>query len=463
MPKTLLGPHNAPQSGGERSVPYDRRGLAATGLVLGTWIVWTLLDIGYIWCYGVDIPFWDEWDATVPYLTGDKPCSWESLWASHNEHRLVIPKLAAIGLLWIGDGDFRTPMYVSAILLSAACGAILWSLRRRRGRFVATDVVVPLVLLPWIHSENLLWAFQLAFVLNAVLPCLMMASLIALRPHRPQTAYFVYGVCALTLPLTGAAGTVVSFFAAPVLWLPAQAAWSAGRWKQSLGWIAASLLVWGVCAAAFVPRQERHPGAPWSQIMVQTGIVATTILGDSPGAIRHWAGVGCAAAIGLAAWRLAAVARGRPGDRSLWLGLLAILIGLAAVCGAIAYGRTGVGGTLAKRYATLVAPLVVLVYVVAEQCLSGRARQAATWSLVVLFAGLQWDYVRGGRDVAAFQSSERNRFRDLLLTGVDVDMAVKANGMSLHPDPQVLQRGLRGLAAARIGYFEKINVDRPPQ
>jgi hypothetical protein len=261
--------------------------------------------------------------------------------------------------------------------------------------------------------------------------------------------------------LTGAAGTVFALCMAPTLWMPARVAWRAGRRSQSLGWIVLSLAIVGVALAAFVPRREYFPAAPWPQVLKDTATVMTTVVGVVPDRVRSWVGACCALASAWAAWRLAVVAWTRPSERMRSLGLLAVLLALVATCAAISYGRSGRGGTLAPRYATLVAPLVVLVYVVAEQYLAGRVRRAATLVLPAVFALLQWRFIADGIDYGERQLAQRGAFRSALIAGVNVNEVVVLYGQYVYPHPGILREELLRLAEERVSYFAEINVGGP--
>jgi hypothetical protein len=64
----------------------SRRVVAWT--VWGIWAVMTIAALAFVWRFGNDVPFWDEWNM-VNALTGAQPITIKWLWALHNGHRIL--------------------------------------------------------------------------------------------------------------------------------------------------------------------------------------------------------------------------------------------------------------------------------------------------------------------------------------------------------------------------------------
>src|SRR5687767_6111155 len=65
-------------------------------LVIAVCVALFLVHYSFIWRYGVNVPFWDEWDAlNAPHLPNGLSLEW--LFAQHNEHRIATTKL----LIWV--------------------------------------------------------------------------------------------------------------------------------------------------------------------------------------------------------------------------------------------------------------------------------------------------------------------------------------------------------------------------
>ncbi|MGO8822669.1 MAG: hypothetical protein ACLQT6_09730 [Desulfomonilaceae bacterium] len=62
--------------------------------------------------YAVDVPFWDDW-AHVPMIRHflDGNLQWSELWAQHNEHRLLIFRIARLFFVWASHWNLVYEMY----------------------------------------------------------------------------------------------------------------------------------------------------------------------------------------------------------------------------------------------------------------------------------------------------------------------------------------------------------------
>ena len=116
------------------------------------------LHLFYIRKYGVNTPWMDEWEALKPGNL-DYQLHWNWLFASHNEHRIVLTKL----LNWIQfhiDGlNYRHTMYANFILYSGVVFALReWFLVTIWQKFIFT-----LFAMSTLSVENFSWAFQNQF------------------------------------------------------------------------------------------------------------------------------------------------------------------------------------------------------------------------------------------------------------------------------------------------------------
>lgn len=138
----------------------------------------------------VDIPYLDQWEL-VPLLekTGNNSLSFGDLWAQHNEHRILIPKLIMLGLAKASAWDTRYELATTYVLALLLYGLLLAAVRRgaSSGDDANTHWVIPLLSI-FVFSlnqwENWFLGWQLQVLLAAVcilgaLQCLLHAT------HRP--------------------------------------------------------------------------------------------------------------------------------------------------------------------------------------------------------------------------------------------------------------------------------------
>jgi hypothetical protein len=119
--------------------------------------------------YGNATPYWDQWDSEAHGLYMsllDGRLGWEELVAAHNEHRILIPRLLAIGLLSAnGLWNPLLQMVVNAGLhVGLACLLVSLLTRIVGRRFLPVILTFCLPLFGWPYGwENTLAGFQSCF------------------------------------------------------------------------------------------------------------------------------------------------------------------------------------------------------------------------------------------------------------------------------------------------------------
>lgn len=132
----------------------------------------------YIWQEGVNVPFWDEWDASVPVAikTAEGTLTLRDLLSQHVQQRIFFTKLTTAiltvltgwdlcGEMWVSFGLttvnllllialFRTNTGPPAVLIAIPFAALTFSYRQRQN---------------WLMGFQTAWFFMLMFLLLAVL------------------------------------------------------------------------------------------------------------------------------------------------------------------------------------------------------------------------------------------------------------------------------------------------------
>lgn len=125
--------------------------------------------------YGVDIPYLDEWTfAPLLVKAHTHALTFSDLFAQHNEHRYVFPKLLIIAFAYLAGGNLRIEMLFS-VFLASLTSLNLWLLLRRT--FPVTPekrllllTLLNLVLFSPVQAENWTWGFQFVlFLINFLL------------------------------------------------------------------------------------------------------------------------------------------------------------------------------------------------------------------------------------------------------------------------------------------------------
>src|SRR5512134_1880530 len=176
------------------------------------WLVWAaalVLILGSIARDGRNIPFEEDW-LMVAAMTGHEPDLPRWLWSQNSEHRLPLPRLVNLALLR-ATGDFRSTMVFDTLALAAvAAGMILVARRFRGGRTSLADAFFPLLLLHLGNWDNLVWAWQIQFVLPTVLAGVVLLAIIARPTVSTAGAAWAGAVALVSLPLSGANGLLLA-------------------------------------------------------------------------------------------------------------------------------------------------------------------------------------------------------------------------------------------------------------
>ncbi|GAC1508057.1 MAG: hypothetical protein NVS1B3_08990 [Candidatus Dormibacteraceae bacterium] len=135
------------------AVRIHHAGVIVAGLALATGAAILWLSRSYTF-------YFDEWD----FILSAPGWGWATFLEPHNEHPVMLPRLIYAALLDTVGLRSYVPYMLVLVALHVAAALLLFELiRRRAGDFVAIAFTAMFLVLGagW---ENLLWAFQLAFV-----------------------------------------------------------------------------------------------------------------------------------------------------------------------------------------------------------------------------------------------------------------------------------------------------------
>jgi hypothetical protein len=350
----------------------------------------------FIRSFGCNVPFWDDWEM-VPALSGRVPVTFAFLWEQHSEHRILLPKLIYLGLARLTHG-LCAGMYLNGGALAVLAAGLILAMRRLRGRTMFVDAFFPLALLHWGHWENLLWCFQIQFVVSTFLVGVLF--FVVLRSDGPLTLWnsLVAGLCLVGLPLCGAQG--LPFVPLLACWLvywgfrQRRSPDGSGRrlFFLSLAVAAIAVALVGLYFRGYM-RPFYHPLPPGAKANLDMAR-AFLVMAWGSGAVRFWPYSGYAAAILLVAV-LGALAVGwctRPEQRVRTAGLAAFLGAVAALALAVGWGRSGLGLGLQAgfsfRYSALAAPFLCAIFVFGETIGASRLSRVLQMMLFLLAIGL---------------------------------------------------------------------------
>lgn len=120
----------------------------------------------------VNVPFWDEWEL-VPIFQHLHAGHFffNDFWQQHNEHRLLFPTLALVGLANLTGWNLQVESFVSLAVAAGSFG-LLWKLTGAGKLGSKREVLLTLLLaLIWfspVQVENWLWGWQLEWFMNVL-------------------------------------------------------------------------------------------------------------------------------------------------------------------------------------------------------------------------------------------------------------------------------------------------------
>jgi len=155
-----------------------------------------MLAILFVHRNGLNVPLYDQWEF-VPlwsdFLDG-KPWS-HHLFASHNEHRMIFPKLIFLATAKITQWDVTAEMYINLFFITLVLFMVILLLKRTEMSLLLS-VPIAWILFSLNQYENLLWGWQMAiFIMTSG----VVASILFLDQVRRHAAFIIAGILSATV------------------------------------------------------------------------------------------------------------------------------------------------------------------------------------------------------------------------------------------------------------------------
>ncbi len=214
--------------------------------------------------YAVNVPFWDDW-AHVPMIRHflDGHMQWSELWAQHNEHRLLIFRIARLFFVWASHWNLIYEMYFSLALTVVICGALVWLVKITHRSFELKAyawLLVFIALLNWSPSqwENFLWGHGASFFLQNTFAVLSLTLLTIGSPSARNV--FLPALCATLSTYSSGAGLFIWPVGLIVLLITSKETSRSTclKWRPTLIWAAFSVLVLAFYLWTY-SRPDYHP------------------------------------------------------------------------------------------------------------------------------------------------------------------------------------------------------------
>lgn len=157
---------------------------------------------------GVNVPYWDDYDVFLSYLSSPAPERFRSIFKFHNEHRIMVTRLVAEVLTLLkGHFDFKLCMYVGNAMLLAFL-YLLWRRFKQTGTSAAAFFIPGLwMFLDLLNHQNMFWALTSVQSNSVIL--FAFAALLCLD-HQANMRWFLMAlVCAFLCTFSSGGGVAI--------------------------------------------------------------------------------------------------------------------------------------------------------------------------------------------------------------------------------------------------------------
>jgi hypothetical protein len=123
----------------------------------------------YVRVFGVNVPFWDQWHIVGQFdglFAGT--LGLPDLVGQHNEHRIVFPMIAMLLVGVVTRYNTVAEMYLTQSCIVVVLVVLFLAFRRSVKQGPLLFVPISFLLFNFRQHENMLWGFQLGFILPAV-------------------------------------------------------------------------------------------------------------------------------------------------------------------------------------------------------------------------------------------------------------------------------------------------------
>jgi hypothetical protein len=299
--------------------------VVAMAIVAGAAILW--LSHSYTF-------YFDEWT----FILTAPDWSWSTYLQPHNEHPVMLPRLIYAALLSTVGLRSYLPYMAALLALHATSAVLLFEIVRRRAGDLVAIAGVALFLVLGAAWENLLWAFQIAFVGSVACGLGMLLAL-----EGPSSRRRMLAACLLLAGSLAFSGIGIVFAAAAavmILLTPAR--------RRDLLWFVPVIALFGAWYLAFGRSGTPPNPPPTAANVLLVPFFAAWGLGQSAAGLIGEGGSWGPPALVAASWAIAVTWwRRRPDPFAL--GVLAALLTLYVVTG-LGRAQLGVQTAGAGRY-----------------------------------------------------------------------------------------------------------------
>jgi len=246
------------------------RPIVGNALLIFLGVLPALVLLSDIRAFAVNVPFMDDWQF-VPLLEKAKngTLTFQELWAPHDEHRLLLPRIVIIASMLATGGDYRVQSFITFSVVAVISACLLWLMVRLNGNTLGvlwSWVLANIALFSPIQFHNWLWPMQFAYFLPYTFLALCFCVLYARIPAVPK--FVLAAVFALLGNYSFVQGNLIWPAALPVILFAPDILRKGARKKFAIAWavigaVAVTLYFWGLEHNSAAPDYAYgHQGIP---------------------------------------------------------------------------------------------------------------------------------------------------------------------------------------------------------
>jgi hypothetical protein len=339
------------------------------------WLAWAI----YLERFANPLPWCDEYVFVLSGIaTGERPLTWDFLWAATNEHRQPLTRLWCVGLGRLFHWNYRPMLQADLAVIALGCLPLILGARAARGRSDLADAFLPLLLLSSVQYESLTY-YVYCYGLTLALWCATAGAAVARWPLRSVPRLLVYVLGALAVTWAGG---------------PPGNLWALGLCVPLvLGCFGGTGRVWRACALAGVAAVTASsalllyliPASPATGDLYRSDSWGMTFRaaakfsvgwlgGPTLQVLWPWALLVLAVPlVYLLARFLGDLRRLRAAALPRWADLGALLVTALLIVVAMGHGRARYPAIWSSRYCTIEIPIAAALYLLLARCAAPKA------------------------------------------------------------------------------------------
>ena len=306
----------------------------------------------------VNVPFLDEWEmVTLDAKMRAHNLTFSDLFEQHNEHRIFFMKLAYLGLMYISNFNVIVPMWFSFAMIVLMAFIILHYIATRNSvsdkRKYLFAVLASFLVFSLTQYENLLWGFQIGFVMVlciSVLSCYFLCRMFHATRKAARNTYFIIALLAAVVDSFSSSQGLIT-------WITGLAVFVMVFRKKTFSsphfiiWTLTAIATWIVYFYDYV-KPEHHP--PLTLLFEHPGIFLNYFFSITGNAVSgsFKAGTTAIGIVLLLFFLIACVKIWKGKQVQPFIFPLALALNSLFILGSIAVGRLGLGVeySLTSRY-----------------------------------------------------------------------------------------------------------------